>query len=407
MNYEELYEYYLILFMLYNGDNEEDFKETYDIDEIYTYLFSKLSDQFDRELDLSSLKDREDVYNYLNSMFKYRLLSNLLKDQFNELTNEGNDRFILENITPICDIVTSELNKLNEIEMKEKVLPKISLEELDNLLIEYLLSIDPNGDYLELYEKIKIENKILFLSTLSEEQKEKLLDMLNIEEIDHGLYLRTVPIIIFDDKEDISDIKVLAHDIIRFYIDWKNGGKETHPLIDEFPSIFYDTYLNKFLLQKGYSEEDINQLNLYRPRKIKENSNYLSKIIYYLKICLNKGFDISEEDDIKEIKRILLETSEKDMQNIRNPKDIACINCDATNIFLSNHLDLFISNFRYLINNYLASHYLEKVENEEITLERMKELANNLPDISPSIIIETKEEREKRNKDCKNKRNAL
>ena len=115
-------------------------------------------------------------------------------------------------------------------------------------------------------------------------------------------------------------------------------------------------------------------------------------------MCLNKEFDISEEDDLDGIKRILLETSEEDMQNIRSLKDTASRNCDETNIFLSNHLDLFISNFRYIINNYLASHYLDKLENNEITLDKIKELTDNLPNISPSIIIETKEEIENRKK---------
>ena len=413
MDFAKLYEYFIVLFHLNSYKNLSKLAKEYDLNEIYNYVYTFWCDNFDRKLDLSNEEDQVLLFDFLNNIFRYTMLNDLVDELYTSITDEEKDIFILSNYKVIHEIVRDSLGSFDNKKNEETKLTKLSHEDLDELFKEFLLTIDKNGDFLKVYEDLKTNGSLIYTDILSKEKKDYIKSLLKINDNEYDNYfLRTEEhgaYVVIDRKEDLSDFRTLTHEFMHYYTYSKNKEKKPYFLLLEFPSIFYEYVANRFLLKKGYSMDDIKSLLLYRFDEFNKKSSYLTPINYYLKLYIDSNKNITDEIDEEKTKELITSFIEsngeeeykkalKENSNIANPKLFARDNCDIANYYLNIYPHILVNNYPYLIGNYLALDYVSQLVENEITLDDMKKIAEDLPNIDPNIILDVKNRKEKNNK---------
>lgn len=416
MDYSKLYEYFIVLFHLHNYNNLSKLRNKYNLDEVYSYVYKFWKEFIDQDLDLSCDEDKETLFQFLNRVFRYPMLNDLLEQVYDTITDQEKDEFFLNNFESIYEIVFDSLKQCEINKVSEENLAYLSHEDLDSLFKEFLLDIDKDGDFLKVYEELKSSKRLLYYDLLSNEDKDELTEILkkklNKDDIKiNNIFSKTEKeaFIIIDRKENISDLRTLTHEFFHYYVYSCNKNKDTYYLLLEFPSIFYEYIVSRFLLKKGYSLEDVSNLLMYRLNEFNEKSDYLSPINYYLKLYIESGKEIAKESDIERTKETIAKYIEengeekfkellKENSNYGDPELLAEDHCDMANYYLNLYPEILSNNYPYIIGNFLASRCIDLLVRHEITLSEMKKITESLPDIDPKIIIDAKNNKENNNK---------
>lgn len=163
----------------------------------------------------------------------------------------------------------------------------------------------------------------------------------------------------------------------------------------EYPSIFYEKYLIRYLSDKNFNKEEIDYFIKYRNINTLGNSFDINGVLGYIGILLS-GKKITEEDEIIKyinyINSLPVESLEVLKHNFTNidimdAKTIVNKNCDNICNMLIKYPYRFNLIYSYIIGSYLADKTLEKVSYDENFLVRMKYITENLSTIDPSIIF--------------------
>ena len=403
MDFSKLYECFIILFYKHViNDNNQLNKEEYDFNYIYKYAYNFWKEYNSKKLNLSKEEDKEKLFQFLNDTFRYVLLNDCIKKLYLNITDNLKDEFLINNFDKITNITKNIINNNEVFDYNDSSIPSLSCEELDEYFKELLITIDDSKEYLKTYESLKKENKLLFIDLLDEEAKKEFKRKLNISnKISNNFVFKTKDndyYLVLDRKGDISDLRSLIHEFIHYYIMVSNSN-EPYYLLDEFPSMFYEYIANKFLLTKGYNEEDINKLYLYRFKEISNKSSHLISVNYYLELFYRNSFNITHEDDMEKIKETITNFIEKygieeykkkleKNKNLNNYDKTANLSCDIANLYLVSDMYNLVLNYPYLIGHYLSLHYVEELSDNKINLKDMKKITKNLSNIDPNIILE-------------------
>ena len=240
MDFSKLYEYFIVLFFKYNYKDISSLnKKNYDLDEIYKNIYSFWLSNFDKKLDLSKDEDKEKLFDFLNDIFKYKLLNYCLSELYENLTDNKKDEFMINNLSTLSDIVKNILNEKCDLDYKEDDLPKLTHEELDSYFKEFLLFIDSDGDFLKAYEELKNNDRINYLDELDEKEKKYFKMLFYIEDDSYNNFTmknnENYSFIVIDRKGNISDFRTLTHEFMHYYINYCNNGKKPLFLLEEFP----------------------------------------------------------------------------------------------------------------------------------------------------------------------------
>ena len=376
MKLEKLYEYYIVLFYLENYHdisvlNEKD----YDLDYIYDYVNKLYYDTFNVKLDIGKKENRKKLYEFLNHIFKFYLLKDNI-DEFYTILNKDSERFILNNFSKIVEIVEKSY-KETELFKDYNIakLPNLSYEDLDDYFKEFLIFIDNSYDYLEIYSYIKSHHKIIYLDLLSDNDKNKFKSRLNIVDTKYNdFFLRNERMggyIVLDRNETIEDFSKLAHEFIH-YVTFKKNNNFNNVILEEFPSIFYETLANIFLIDKGFDKEKVGQIIFDRNKYINNLSYNALNINLFLNIYLKNDFNINEELIKKEISL--------------NDFLISKL-CDYSNYHFTLNPNRIVNSYPYIIGNYLGNRYINKYLKKDNILNKVKYITDNLPNIDAKELI--------------------
>ena len=134
----------------------------------------------------------------------------------------------------------------------------------------------------------------------------------------------------------------------------------------EFPSIYYETKAQEFLIKKGISEKELINIRKRRENKLQEKFNFVL-LIYDMISYLKTNTNISEYPHLK---------------NMDEDKKKRFITRMMTK--LVNNPESIYQRSSYPIGKYLSDKMLEKENSEEI----MKNITENLQDYNITSILD-------------------
>lgn len=340
--------------------------------------FLKYRDDSERIFEWLKETQRFNAYNYI-----LEILANYLKED--DLSFFNNLDEIFSKVTE--ESMTAVLSLFNESDYD---LPKISLENFEEMFFAFLNSIKAPEEWKNLYIKLKIEKKILF---------EESVDGLNHSKV-------------FLDSDGKRKIKVTNDGTINSFISLVHefmhyvsiqAGRPSFSL-SEFPSIYYERVAANYLIGIGYDENIMKQV--IRDRNQDNFDIYGTLCGLLLEISnYNKKGPITREAKIEYIKRSMKEIFEtkrklvkireemgkpiEDLEFLSMPNynygELVDEECDEKiSQFVKKGL-LILNGYQYLINSYLANSILEKQDNN--TLDKMIFITEHLADFNVEKII--------------------
>lgn len=352
-----------------------------------------------------SSQNPEKLYEWLKEKARYPLLNELIKltllrlirplQTLSNTTVDITDYFIIDNLKQLIQIM-DDMTAIWETMNSEKSTPlsKITKQEMNNLIIEILIEIDPSLHWKHLYQKALQTKKIIFLNELSEEEKQIILKKTDNDENlcihdDQGN-----PYIIVNLTGTIKDVYILLHEFIHYISFYKNRNKKIPRTLLEFPSIFYELYTLSFLERKGYSKAEIDSMNTHRIENTVNLSINITVLCYYISIFLDNS-EITEEEDIRakkisiqqvasNISRDVKDSLEEINLDLSNAQETAHASCDECIQQLILYPEYFYKFYPYIIGNYLA---IQTMKLKEDILTKMKQITENLASINPAIVF--------------------
>ena len=395
---DKLYKYYIILFFEVNYKSTSFVSENkYDYNKIYDYINNFWYQNNGYKLDISKDEDKVKLYDFLDDIFRYNLLNDNLKLVYDTSTDNGKNEFLVNNflkMTSIAQTIMLDIKDYTDVEIKD--LTKITNVELDKLFSEFLLQIDSSKEMLKMYNCLKEESRFILLDILDEEEKNRIKQRFNINQDEYNDYFLLIEdsegFIILDRKHNIQDLFTLIHEFIHFYV--FNNNKDNRPnfLLQEFPSIVFETLMCNFLIEKGFDIEQIGKLSCYRLNHLNSMSHIVSAISYYMSLYLKNG-SVSKELDIeqtnKKVMKLINTIGEDGYKKLKEENNIiddlykiSKDYCNFTNYYLSVEPKIIKNGYAYVIGYYLATNYLNKFYKNEITLDEIVEITKNISKIN-------------------------
>lgn len=373
-----------------------DFKFNLSEDDIYFLIAFRY---FDYKNDFNSLsiflkerKNKELIFNWLSKTQRYDLYNYLLKflvDYFNNY-----DSLFLNNLKDFMikvDENTTNENNIDKIfKYSESKLPKISQNEFERVLFNFLIYIN-EAEKWDYYCKLKKENRIVFSNTNEEDCSCCFKDKDGILKIK------------ISSDETILDLLTFVHEFVHLIA---LESESVNDLLDEFPSIYFENIAANYLIDIGYLPKDlIMQMLDFR---VKDNfeiltllsSNGILDDVYRFKI---KGV-VTKEELVKE-EKMKYDNFKRKNKDLLNRLDNAKLkdelketlylvekyysNCeyivdkkiDNNILLIISDLKLIIQSIQYLVGSYLSKSLLDK-DNKYEDLEKMKHITKNLKDFN-------------------------
>jgi len=341
-------------------------------------------------------QDKDTLYQWLKEKRRYSLLEILIKMLLDKLLHpqllNGTffnvvDPFILNNLDSLIQILMEFATTY--IPNKDfHVVPKTPLtkKNLHALLKDILKEIDPTLQWLSLYEQMNISNRIIYVDELNEKEKEKI----GKELLSFGntcILKEDKPYILFRRNGTIEDVPNLLHEFTHYIIYSKGHPSRT---LAEFPSLFFENYVFKFLEKKGYSNREIQFLREARLESVISLAPYVFIICHYGAMLLTHH-EITEKLDMEAQENGLLALP-KHMEtliqgysfpshDLKTSSNARCDNCIAQLIL---HDNRFFKSYPYLVGFFLA-HKMAKINSN--SLSQMKDITENLYSIDPIEIF--------------------
>jgi len=206
--------------------------------------------------------NKEELLNYIFQEFKYDLLKRLIKEELDD-NNQLKQPFLIDNLDSIRDLILEHLTNNNitsKIVPEEEIrsLKKISNNKIETYIVGFLSTIDNSLFLLDTYNRLLLDNKIVFLNEekdLDEVAKQHNIDR---EELLFNTSYQANEIITIVNKNDISNVIDVVHELIH-YINLHNKDKLPILLL-EFLPITFEYLASDYLLDQGVDEEEIRQM---------------------------------------------------------------------------------------------------------------------------------------------------
>lgn len=330
--------------------------------------------------------EKEIIFSWFKDKKRFDLLNELLKDQYKILIKTDDeetehDPFLKNYMKEMNKILSSSyMNNMDILtDEDEKIkLPKLNQSELEQLCIEFLSYIDPSLKWLEEYNKLKKEDRIVFTSGP------------NINWECHGFPIKSL---IYAPLENtIRDFVSLIHEFSHIIsLSSLEGIKKYLPVATkEFPAIFFEMCAIEFLKEKGYSQEVIDILYKKRNTIVKENMEDVTPILDYLYQTQTEG-PICYESEMKNISTLTkcLKTNAEDEEGKSKLYDVIIKNrVDKANISLLFSPHCIIGEYPYVMGKYLANKAFEKKDEDPTIIPTAIEITENLANETVISIIE-------------------
>ena len=409
MDFQKIYEFYLILY--FHRNYEDDLylnNKGYSLMEVYSYLNQVYQYLCGEELDISFSVNQTKVFDFFNGFFRYTLLNDDIKEAYDELTKDGSEQYLMDHFDTINEKVLATLEMAQHFkDSKCSDLPKMTHDELESLFREFLKYVDPEGDYSQIFEKMQQEGKLIYYDALDEKQKEFFYKCFGIDGKLRNFYL---PIdddnaLLFVNREEtIGDFQSLAHEFAHYVSFETKGDKGSANILAEFPSIFYELLACSFLLKKGYDSKKVNECYHSRYQEIGETYNLVNCVSRYFKMYRDHG-DITRENDIEDSANQAILYIEKygaehykellkQKPSLANPELMADNYCDLANAYLTRDPNYVGRKYPYIIGLYLATKKFGELKGNPKVLETMKNITMNLSTVDlDSLFLDAPEKR--------------
>ncbi len=320
--------------------------------------------------------EKKKLRNYLNSKYRLNLLNELLKEQIDYLhqasTHKNQENFMVENIDELLEHTSQELLSISFERKKEVEMPSLSEQELDYLIKEFLIKIDPSLNWLKEYEKLKRTKRI-------KPGKEW-----NCAP-DKGKWVINTNL-----THTIEDFRCFIHEFMH-YITVKNQKKDNNPIaLKEFPSIYFETLGLNFLREKGYPEESTEYMLDERNEWTEENVFNLYLILGLLSTYLKDG-SVNRKNETD--RRIIIpnEVRAKIPEELRFFYDISDEEMnhsfDIAVAFLLVYPESIYEEQPYITGTYLADKAVEITKKDPMFIYDMLSITDNLEFTNPTDVI--------------------
>lgn len=362
------------------------------LDNIYNCVRKDYNERIGKDTD-----DKTILYKYLKEKERYNLLNVLIALTIKNMLEEGHykDLFVLNNFELFSSIIMlKSLNLMSTGKLEDIEFTKITDEEINSIIEEFLIKIDPTLEWLGIYRNVKVNGTIIEIDKLSNSEKERYKKRFGKLENCCVLDDET-PYILLENSNTLKYIRSFFHEFAHYIIMLHRKIAYPAPFFSEYPSIFYEMYLTKYLSDKKFNKEEIDYLIKYRDIRTLDNSFDIGNILGYIKKILS-GKKIKEEEEIlnyttriNNLPTELIEVINQNLTNI-NIMDATAImhhKCDSTCDMLIKYPYDFNDVYSYITGNYLADKRLEKVTDDESFLVKMKYITENIGAIEPSNIF--------------------
>lgn len=377
----------LLLDIINSKEKDEKNKETQEIsDNINTIYAVVATDYYEQEQDLINFifnpsgEEKEKIFKWLNKKYRYDLINMLLEEEYqNMLSLESieHDSYLRTHLNQLLELSEIDMQeRFKYAKEKEMSLPKLTKKELDNLCTEFLIQIDPSLKWLKLYNKLKINNNILY----GEEFPDPCSKWGCIETTDN-VYIYA-PLV-----GDISDFMYFIHEFAHcITLLHKEKGECIPSSVQEFPSIFFERLATAFLREKGYSDQAVTALEEERIKSTLGNKSDISPSLRYLIDYINLG-EITFEHEKEKMDRIRSAIPEElpdEMKSLLHDlmstqdEDNVHIKIDAENSFLIEHPNCIFEEYPYILGSDLADKTLDKIGADPMIIYTMLEITENL-----------------------------
>ncbi len=362
-------------------------------DEAYDILNNFWNYNFGKKLEDNN-DNREKLYNFANCLFKYNLLNDHIRTSLDDFINCESSPDIVDYLGSIIEIIEDQFSSINGIDTSRIKKPAyLSSENLISYFVDFLSYIDSSEEYLEIFENMVDEGRIFFLDLVSEESKQQLFKQLDIDDKNYDNFFWHANnyggYIFLTRNNDINDFKALAHEFAHYISYIKSNGKKVSNILSEFPALFYEMLSCNFLLNKGYTSEDIEGTILDRTNYIYEQSEFMANINCYLKLFMECNEKITYEADIemrqKQLQNFITRIGKNKYKSLSDrekrdlsPKKLAKSFSDFANLYLGLQPSLISNTYPYFIGNYFACKYIKKCAKDSKTLDMMKYITDNL-----------------------------
>ena len=390
---EELKLYELYYIVLVDNLHEDDLIP-YDMEIIWNMINNYYFKERNEKLDINLENDRSILFYWLRDKSRYQLLDHMMLQVVNRFINKedinGNvidnrDNFFLSNIDMIYQILFIETDRIvNDIDIDLCKLSTINKKDTINMVKDILLLLDPNGEWLYMYEDILERGKIIYLNELDSKEEAILKQKIGVSSLKYidNSYLQ------LDDNESyiflrytntIKDVPTTIHEIIHYIIRNINEGKVEIPILREFPSIFYEMYAINYLEKLGYSKKEIDVINYDRLIDTYMALKDMLNILYYLHLIIDES-KINEENDSK-FYNSLIKTDILEIDNDAKARADKCIYDLVINPYLLHQT------YPYITGDYLANEGIKKIKTDDNLLPIIKYITENITNIDPVDIF--------------------
>ena len=320
--------------------------------------------------------EKKKLFDYLNSKYRNNLLNELLQDQVKYLTDASEykqqDNFVIDNIDELLNYTTQEMLTIDLNNQQVIKMPSLTEKELDSLIIEFLIHIDPSLKWLKEYENMKKNNQI------------KPGEDWNCTNEDKWVINTKL-------THTIEDFRCFIHEFIH-YITVKNQKEEKLPIpVKEFPSIYFETLAINYLSKKGYSKEIIDYMLNERNEWTEENVYNLYLMLGLLSSYLTNQ-EVTVENEVERRLQISDELKTKIPQELSFFYDISeqgiNYSFDIANGYFILYPDSIYEEYPYITGTYLADRAVEITSKDPMFIYDMLEITDNLETTNPKDIID-------------------
>lgn len=205
--------------------------------------------------------NKKELFKYIYEEFKYDFLNRLIKEELKE--DSLLDPFIINNLDFIRNTILEYLTKSN---IMDKIIPeeetvkykKLSDIEIYNNIIGFLSTVDNKLRLLDLYNRLKLDNKIIYIE--KEEDLDKIAEENNIdrEELGFNTSLQLNKYITIIKQNNISNCIDEIHEFIH-YLNLHNKERLPITLIEYLP-ILYEYLAIDYYKKMKINEDELKQM---------------------------------------------------------------------------------------------------------------------------------------------------
>ena len=228
--------------LLFKYDEEENYEnDCLDEDMVYSYLAMLYSDSVDSYLDLIAKpfeSIRDELFAVVNNDYRDKAYNYYLRDVKDYMIDMDRDYFKV--ISYIFDNIKYTYKENN---FDEKNITPINRDTLNYLVKRVLVRIDPTFLWLNLYEKGIKDGSIIYVDSMNELEEYGVDD----SSLDDG-----VMYVLRDGN--LNDVVVTIHEFVH-YVSKKCDS--FNDALDEYPSLLFEDFTYDFLVNHGYSKDEI------------------------------------------------------------------------------------------------------------------------------------------------------